>query len=57
MKNPIRINIKKLPKGGYLATSDHFSNIVAKGKTIADALAAVKKRIEQILPKSSVDLV
>jgi len=57
MKNPICINIKKLPKGGYLATSDRFSNIVASGKTIADALAALKKRIEQILLKSSVDFV
>jgi predicted RNase H-like HicB family nuclease len=54
MKNFINIKISKMPEGDYLATSDHYSELVATGKTIADALAEAKKWIAHIIAKPSV---
>lgn len=34
----IRIQIEELPEGLYLATSDELPGLVAKGRTVAEAL-------------------
>ena len=53
MKSCINIKISKMPEGDYLATSKHYSKVVATGKTIADALSEAKKLIAHILANPS----
>ncbi|NOR86274.1 MAG: type II toxin-antitoxin system HicB family antitoxin [Bacteroidales bacterium] len=49
MEKNININIKRLEEGYYLATSDNFHEMVAKGKTIFEALEAAKVEIKRLL--------
>lgn len=49
MESIISINIKKLPTGYYQATTDNSHGIVAKGKTISEALTAAKNALRKIL--------
>lgn len=48
MENPIDINIKKLPEGNYIATSENYSEVIVCGKNISEALEAAKNWINQI---------
>ena len=50
MEQIIKIKIKKLPEGVYLATSDDVQGLVAQGRTVEEALEisrdVAKKLIE-----------
>jgi predicted RNase H-like HicB family nuclease len=38
MEPAIRIHVKELPEGLFLATSDELPGLVAQGRTVAEAL-------------------
>ena len=38
MKEKISLNIKKLPEGAYLATSDEAPGVVAQGQSIEETM-------------------
>ena len=38
MERMIKIHLKKLPEGPYLATSDDIQGLVAQGRTVAETI-------------------
>lgn len=38
MEKIVRLHIKRLPEGVYLATSDDIQGLVAQGRTVTEAL-------------------
>lgn len=42
MESIIKIKIKKLPEGYYLATSDEIQGLIAQGKTIQETIEIAK---------------
>jgi len=57
MERIIRLHIKKLPEGLFLATSDNIQGLVAQGRTVTETLEiardAAKKLLEAQLERNS----
>ena len=45
----VRIHIKKLPEGFYLATSDDVQGLVAQGRTIAETVEIARDVARKLL--------
>jgi predicted RNase H-like HicB family nuclease len=57
MERIIRLHIKKLPEGLFLATSDNIQGLVAQGRTVTETLEiardVAKKLLEAQLERNS----
>ena len=49
MERLIKIHIKKLPEGLYLATSDDIQGLVAQGRTITETLEIARDVTRKLL--------
>lgn len=49
MERMININIKKLPEGVYLATSDEIQGLVAQGRTIEETLEIARDVAKKLI--------
>ena len=59
MEKMVKIHIKKLPEGVYLATSDEVQGLVAQGRTVTETIEiardVAKKLLEARLERSESD--
>lgn len=49
MEKMIRLHIKKLPEGVYLATSDNIQGLVAQGRTVTETLEIARDVAKKLL--------
>ena len=49
MERTITIQIKKIPEGLYLATSDEVQGLVAQGRTVAETLEIARDVAKKLL--------
>ena len=49
MEQIIKIHIKKLPEGVYLATSKEVPGLVAQGRTVTEALEIARDVVKKLL--------
>jgi predicted RNase H-like HicB family nuclease len=49
MEQIIKIHIKKLPEGVYLATSKDVPGLVAQGRTVTEALEIARDVVKKLL--------
>ena len=49
MEKVVNIHIKKLPEGGYMATSDDVPGLVAQGRTVTEALEITRDVTRKLL--------
>ena len=49
MERIVKINIKKLPEGFYLATSRDIQGLVAQGRTIEETLEIARDVVKKLI--------
>jgi len=49
MELAVRVHIKSLPEGFFLATSDEMPGLVARGRTIAEALEIARDVAKKLI--------
>jgi len=49
MERIIRLHIKKLPEGVYLATSDDVQGLIAQGRTVTETLEIARDVAKKLL--------
>lgn len=49
MERIIRLHIKKLPEGLFLATSDNIQGLVAQGRTVTETLEIARDVAKRLL--------
>jgi predicted RNase H-like HicB family nuclease len=53
MERIVLINIKKLPEGYYLATSEQIQGLVAQGRTVSETLEIARDVARKLLEAQS----
>jgi predicted RNase H-like HicB family nuclease len=53
MEKTIKIHIKKLPKGVYLATSDDIQGLVVQGQTVTETLEIARDVARKLIEAQS----
>jgi predicted RNase H-like HicB family nuclease len=50
----LMLHLKRLPEGGYLATSEALQGLVAQGRTVAETLEIARDVARQLLEAQKV---